>query len=129
MRHPEGYLFFPNQSKARTGKAGGYSHNALMVRWGDALARARRSGLELPGQFVARRLRASFITVLRGMGVDTDILRKYVGHAPETMLAAHYLMIDLERMRTVAEHAQRLVETHAEKVRAGGRTGTALTSN
>ena len=80
----------------------------LSQAWSKALKRARRDGLQLPGRFTARRLRASFITSMREAGIDSAILQKYVGHSPSSILAAHYDCVSIDRLAAIPRLAQEL---------------------
>jgi site-specific recombinase XerC len=113
----EGYLFTPTRArtapasaKSREARAGAFTRHRIAHLWADALARARRDGVELPEAFTPRKLRASFVTAMRVAGADFAVLQRYIGHAPSSILAAHYDRIDQERMRPVASLAQSLAE-------------------
>ena len=70
----------------------------------------RLDRVDLPPKFIARRLRASFVTALRSAGADIAVLQAYLGQAPTTILSAHYDQIDDTRLRRIADPAQDLFE-------------------
>lgn len=117
VRHHEGYLFFPQRARSGRGYArsqatrvGAFSRDRVMHLWSDAIRVARNEGREIPEKFTGRHLRSSFITMMREAGADFELLQRYVGHAPSTVLSAHYDKIDLERLRQIASLAQSLYE-------------------
>ena len=69
---------------------------------------AAKTKLDLPAAFTPRHLRATFVTAMRSAGVDLGVLQSYIGHAPQTILAAHYDQVGVERLKRVAEVAEQL---------------------
>ena len=117
VRHNEGYLFTPTRaSGGRTcalypaAKAGAFAKETITHKWQRARQRCRLDGVDLPPKFIARRLRASFVTALRSVGADIADLQAYLGQAPMTILSAHYDQIDDARLRRIADLAQDLFE-------------------
>lgn len=117
VRHPEGYLFFPARARAtrsqamlREVQAGALTMDRICHYWAAALLGARKAGLALPVRFTPRRLRATFVTAMRRIGADFTVLQSYIGHAPSTVLAAHYDKIDGERLAVITALAQQLYE-------------------
>ncbi|MCE5228850.1 site-specific integrase [bacterium] len=115
VRHPGGYLFFPylrksgrKHLKTPEAQAGVFTVYALTHFWGEAHRAAKAGGIKLPSKFIPRKLRATFVTHLRKAGADFSLLESYIGHAPKTILAAHYDHIDMDRLRTLANLAQDL---------------------
>lgn len=113
VRHPHGYLFAPAGAeaqcplaKSREVRAGAYGIDYLSQRWMRVLREARRDGVCLPVRFTARRLRASFVTALREAGADFAVLQRYIGHAPNSILSAHYDCVGICRLRGIAELAE-----------------------
>lgn len=112
VRHPEGFIFLPskaptgrNKAKSAESKAGVFTYTTLSHLWRDALKRAREAEIAVPEGFTPRKLRSSFVTAMSKAGANQVILQKYVGHAPATILTAHYDEIDLERLEPIADLA------------------------
>ena len=63
----------------------------------------------LPHKFIARKLRASFVTAMRGMKCDYHDLQAYCGHKPDNTMAKHYDKPSLERLGKIAGLAQGMV--------------------
>ena len=117
IRHPDGYLFLPQRSRSGRARAksphvrlGVLTRDTIHHRWSEGLADARSAGVALPEGFFTRKLRATFVTAMREKGADFEVLQKYIGHAPTSILSAHYDAIGDERMRQIAELAKSLVE-------------------
>lgn len=117
VRHNEGYLFFPDRAKnGRTGaksaaaRAGALTADRIAHLWKDAIIAARAAKVQLPTKFTPRRLRASFVTAMRQAGADMPDLQAYIGHAPATVLSAHYDKIDMARLKKIADLGQTLFE-------------------
>lgn len=117
IRHPLGYLFFP--AKGATGRAGAKSDQArigVFTRghishiWQDALRAMRRDGVMAPELCTARKLRSTFATAMRTAGADFEVLQHFIGHAPSSVLGAHYDVIGLDRLASVATLAQDLYD-------------------
>ena len=73
-KHPKGFLFFPERNAWQSAKAnnpetqaGCYSTDAFSRRFANAIKEARADGINLPPKFIARKLRASFVTAMRGL--------------------------------------------------------------
>ena len=49
--------------------------------------------------FISRRLRASFITLVREERADYRVLKAYVGHTAGDLLGEHYEHTSIDRMR------------------------------
>jgi integrase len=116
-RHPEGYLFFPRRTvhqmeiaKDPASRRGCYSVDHVSRSGTRALARARKAGLDLPGRFVPRKLRATFVTAMRSLGADYCDLQRYVGQAVPTVLSQHYDRVSAERLGAIEELAQRVFD-------------------
>ncbi|NQU41822.1 site-specific integrase [bacterium] len=117
IRHHAGYLFFPSRrpsgrpnAKTQAARADAYTQDRICHLWRNALANARRAGMDLPEHFVPKKLRDTFVTHLRKAGVDFAVLQSYIGHAPSTVLSAHYDHVDDERLRQISGLAQDLFE-------------------
>jgi hypothetical protein len=57
-----------------------------------------------------RKLRATFVSLMRGARADFADLQAYIGHRPATTLSAHYDEGSMERLAAVARLAQGLAE-------------------
>jgi len=117
VRHPEGYLFTPSKvvrsaAKARSKevRAGALRGDYVSSIWSDAVDRAQEHGVATPGKFTPRRLRASFVTAMRTAGADFEILQRYIGHTPTSILSAHYDHVSIDRLRSIATLSQELFE-------------------
>ena len=128
VRHGGGYLFAP--SLHRSGLAGAktvetrsgvYTQDTVKKKWRAALTAAKNRKREdgsneliLPERFVPRKLRATFVTLLRTAKVDFATLQVYIGHAPTTILSEHYDKVDLKRLSEIAMLAQSVLEKKSE---------------
>jgi integrase len=131
-KHPLGFLFFPERQAWQSAKAcnpetraGCYSGDAFSRRFLRAVAGARAGvvvqagagdggqtgagGVDLPPRFIPRKLRASFVTAMRGAGADYADLQTYLGHSVGTTMSVHYDRPSLERLARIAALAQALV--------------------
>jgi integrase len=116
--HPDGYLFFPPKpsrfaatSTDRAVTAGHWSVSRISQIWQKTLRQARADSVELPTAFVPRKLRATFATAARSVGCDFFDLQRYLGQMPSSVLSQHYDMVDTDRLRKIADVAQRLART------------------
>ncbi len=118
-KHPMGFLFFPKRqhwqslkaSNPET-KAGCYSTDAFSRRFVNAIKEARADGINLPPKFIAKKLRASFMTAMRSVEpvpCDYHDLQAYCGHEPDNTMAKHYDVPSLERLGKIATLAQGMV--------------------
>ena len=118
VRHPHGFLFFPSKgisgrknAKSDEAAAGSLTQWYASRLWRAALddaAKDRKAKLTIPALFTPRKLRASFVTAMRSAGADFELLQRYIGHAPSSILAAHYEAVTLDRLRPIADLAQEL---------------------
>ncbi len=106
VRSPEGFLFSPRRGSSNETLERTY----VSQLWTAALRRARRDGIDIPAGFTARKLRATFVTAIRSAGADFEALQKYIGHAPSSVLSAHYDRIDGSRLAPIAILAEDLFE-------------------
>jgi len=56
----------------------------------------RRENLK---DFIPRRLRSFFVTLITTAGASDVYVRRYIGHAPLNVMERHYLKVDLETLR------------------------------
>lgn len=117
VRHNEGYIFMPTRAiGGRQGalsdaaRVGALTPSRIVALWAEAMDAAKLAGVKLAPLFVPRKLRASFVTALRGVGADLADLQAYIGHAPATILSAHYDKTDLGRLKKIADLGQQLFE-------------------
>ena len=73
--------------------------------------RPHRRG-RVPSKFIARKLRASFVTAMRGTDCDYCDLQVYVGQSVGTVMSAHYDKPGIERLGKIAGLAQEMVEDY-----------------
>lgn len=127
VRDVHGFIFQPQRemtgrlnAKTREARAGALVRDRVSHIWKEALQAARADGLDLPAGFTPRLLRSSFVTMLRETGADFPTLQAYIGHAPSTVLAAHYDRVSMDRLRTVSALADRLSEAAPAEIKNGG---------
>ena len=71
--------------------------------------------------FTPRMFRATFATHVRAAGADRDVVRKYMGHAGDSVLDKHYDQVDESRMRTeVVGRIERLLSCNNSETQAEG---------
>ena len=80
--------------------------------WQKAL-RLARADLDLPQAFVPRKLRGTFATAVRSEGCDHFDVERYIGHMPSSVLSQHYDHVDADRLRKIADVAQKLARTES----------------
>ncbi|OPZ08653.1 MAG: site-specific tyrosine recombinase XerC [candidate division BRC1 bacterium ADurb.BinA292] len=102
VRSLDGFIF-----KTRYGRH--YKPRTVVEMWQEALGAARVAGVDLPEGFIARRMRASFVTAMREGGADFAVLQRYIGHRPDTTMTMHYERIGVERLKAVATLAEQLI--------------------
>jgi integrase len=73
VRSLTGYVFTAKGDKS-------YAARTVCELWQEALAAARADGVPVPAGFIARKLRASFVTAAREGGADFGVLQRYIGH-------------------------------------------------
>lgn len=117
VRNSNGILFPPQRSSscARNAidpgaRAGSLSAHRMSIIFSKAISRARSKGVDLPPAFIARRLRASFVTGVRSAGADFADLQAYIGQTPRDVLSAHYDHVGIDRFQVIANLAQGLHE-------------------
>lgn len=117
VRHEEGFLFFSlkkmnGRAKAKSAQArvGAFTVAVISRFWDEALTKACADGIKVPEAFTARRLRSTYVTALRGAGADFAVLQRYIGHAPSTILSAHYDKVDMARLKSIADLGQDLYD-------------------
>ncbi len=98
LRQGEDYLFLN-----AVGRPFGMDYASRVLS--DSLTRAQGASIKLPDDFISRRLRATFVTAMRGAGADLGELQAYCGHRQGTILGAHYDKITLDRLRKIADLA------------------------
>jgi integrase len=101
VKSAEGWLFL--NAKHRPWGYDGYSHRLTVAK----RAAAEKTGLPRLAIIPARRLRASFATLARELGIERDLVKRYVGHAPGDILAGHYEKIDVAELRAVSGRMDR----------------------
>ena len=109
---------FPAPKNSRGGRPPKYRHaiagcfatDTITKRFRKAIDAARADGIDLAPKFVARKLRATFITTMREMKADHDDLQTYVGQSDGNVMSTHYDHASIERLRKFADLAQGLVE-------------------
>ena len=94
----------------KASRVGAYPIESISYIWSKALRSAKKEDVSIPEKFVARKLRSSFVTALRKTGADFEELQTYIGHAPSSILSAHYDRMDLERLSRIARLSQELYE-------------------
>jgi len=117
VRHAEGFMFLPTRgwrgrmkAKSEEARAGVLTRDRISHLWVDAVNAAREAKVDLPAGFIPRKLRGTFVTAMRKAGADFEILQRYIGHAPASILSAHYDEIDMDRLKAVATLAQEFSE-------------------
>jgi len=95
--------------KFRHALAGCFATETISKRFRKAIDAAKADGVDLAPRFMARKLRATFVTALRDMGADYADLQTYVGQTIGTVLTVHYDHASTERLRKIADLAQALV--------------------
>ena len=97
VRHNEGYLFLPKRAiggrsgaKTAAARVSALTADAIGHFWEESIEAAREVEVDLPEGFVARKLRASFVTAMRKGRADFEDLQGYIGHAPASILSEHY---------------------------------------
>ena len=108
-KHPDGFLFFPKRDAFQSAKAnnpetkaGCYSTDAFSRRFAKAVKEARADDVSLPPKFIARKLRHSFMTAMRGMRSDCPDLQVYCGQSVGTVMSKHYAKPSIERLGKIA---------------------------
>ena len=102
VRSTEGFIFTPSRGSRRQF----LQPDQASHRWTEALRQAKADGLSIPPGFTGRKLRATFVTLLREEGADIDTLQRYIGHAPTSILSAHYDRLAAGRIKAIADLAQ-----------------------
>lgn len=130
VRHNAGFLFFPTRApegrsgaRSRESRVGALSQDRVKHLWREALDRARRAGVAVPPEFTPRRLRASFVTAMRTARADFEVLQRYIGHRPASILSAHYDDVSKDRLEDIARLAQDLFEGKGAFADASSATG------
>lgn len=124
VRHHDGFLFIPKRAPAgrRTAKSpeariGVLTYDSVKDLWRKALRLARSAGVEIPQKFTGRLLRSSFVTAMREAGADSEVLGRYIGHAPATLLSERYDQIDLNRLRAISNLADQVFERAGKRAK------------
>jgi integrase len=117
-RRDGGDFLFPAPKSARGGRPPKYRHalagclatDTVSKRFRKAIDAARADGVDLAPKFVPRKLRATFITTMREKKADKADLETYVGQSDGTVMSKHYDHASAERLRQIADLAQRLLD-------------------
>ncbi len=115
VRHVAGFLFAPcrttrpaMQAKSVEAQAGVYRADYVARMWQRALRAVPDREWALPAKFTPRRLRTTFVTLIRRAGCDAFLLERFIGHRPSTLLARHYDLTDPERLPPIADFGDQL---------------------
>lgn len=74
--------------------------HSLCWRWSETMKAARKvKELELPKEFTAHNLRATFVTLCRSC--DRDLRKRYIGHTAGDVLGEHYESVTVQDLQAV----------------------------
>lgn len=115
--HPDGFLFPAVKTKGRKARAesknpaiqvGCLGVDSISHICIDTIKKARKQGVDLPPNYIQRKLRATFVQAMRSGRVDFQDLQTYIGHAPQSVLSRHYDHASQERLSEIGRMAQHL---------------------